>query len=63
MVHQCEHEWVYDGAVCCGHRLKCMKCPRGTKVRNVVGSPKIGDPMRLNEDTDTAERMGTRLPG
>ena len=58
-----DHEWIYDGPVCCGHRLKCSRsdCIRGTKVSKVVGNPKLGDPMRLLEDGQTAERIGTRV--
>lgn len=58
-----EHRWIYDGSVCCGYWLKCSVtgCGKGTKVSKVVGDPKLGDPMKILEDGQTAERIGTKL--
>ncbi len=58
-----EHTWIYSGSVCCGYRLECTGCSRTTKVRDVEGSPNIGDPMRLDEKADVGARIGTKVRG
>ena len=56
-----KHSWVYRWPVCCGHRLECKSCPKVTKVRTVEGTPKIGDPMKLDENRDVGIKIETKI--
>jgi hypothetical protein len=57
----CEHVWKYDGKSCC-YRLVCSRCDRTTRAYHVNGPlPNIGDPVKLDANTDTIEVIGSRV--
>jgi len=56
-----EHSWVFDGQSCC-YRLSCPIpiCQKQTTVNHIKGDmPRIGEPVRILDDGDTMERIGT----
>jgi hypothetical protein len=56
-----EHSWIFDGQSCC-YRLVCPfpGCQKRTTVNHLHGNmPKIGDPVRILDDGDTMERIGS----
>lgn len=55
-----EHEWVYQYSVCCSHTLRCRKCKKITKAKNIVGDLQSGDLVNLDQDEiATKIRMGS----
>ena len=58
-----EHSWIFDGQSCC-YRLVCSipGCQKRTTVHHVKGDmPKIGEPIRILDDGDTMERIGSAV--
>lgn len=56
-----EHSWIFDGESCC-YRLVCSipNCGRQTRAYHVKGDkPLIGDPVRILDDGETIERIGS----
>lgn len=64
-VERHEHSWIFDGKSCC-YRLVCSipipipGCKKQTTVHFVRGEmPRIGEPVRILDDGDTMERIGS----
>lgn len=58
-----EHSWIFDGKSCC-YRLVCSipDCGKRTRVYHVKGDmPTIGEPVRILDDGDTMERIGSAV--
>jgi hypothetical protein len=56
-----EHSWIYRGQSCC-YRLECSipGCRKQTTVHFLKGEmPISGEPVRILDDGDSMERIGT----
>ena len=58
-----EHSWIYDGKGCC-YRLRCSipGCEGSTRAYRIKGEePKLGEPVKLLEDGETIEIIGSKI--
>jgi len=56
-----EHSWIFGGQSYC-YRLVCSipGCERQIRAYHVKGDmPRIGEPVRILDDGDTMERIGS----